>query len=75
MDIKKTLDRLIEIEHRIEQLKRLYAEVDLLTNELIKLKFKSALHNGKTIRLIDNFKDKNNCFRTTSIKRFEIRID
>lgn len=73
--IVKLVARAIEINKELEKIKPLYAELDLITIQLMKLNFTNAFHNGKSVLLVDNFKEKNTCFRTTSVKRFELKIE
>lgn len=71
----KLIARAIEINKQLEVVKSLYGELDLITTELVKNEFVSAVHNGTCVLLVDNFKTKNTCFRTTSVKRFELKIE
>ena len=53
----------------LKKQKQLYSELDSITAILKKSKFKS----GQYLILIDNFKNKNVVFRTTSVRRFELK--
>lgn len=57
------------LQRKIDALKPLYAELEAVTDQLRKAGFKA----GHGLTLIDNFKNKNVAYRTTSIRRFELR--
>lgn len=64
--MKKTL----RVKKKLEQIKKLYAEVDQITNELLAKKFK---HDDIAF-FVDNFRDKNLLFRTTAFRRWELKF-
>lgn len=74
IELEALLNRAIIVQSQIDSVKELYSEMEEITKQLISRNFKSVLHEGKAVVLIDNFKDKNTCFRTTSVKRFELKI-
>jgi hypothetical protein len=74
MDIEEMLDRVIELHKQIEGYKKAYSELDTITMKLLELNFKTTVFRGHPIMLVDNFKDKNCVFRTTGVRRFEIKI-
>ena len=62
--------RLALLLKKSEQFKKVYAEIDLLTDQLVKQKITEI----EKIVIIDNFALKNKVFKTTSIKRYEAKI-
>ncbi len=72
---KKLIERAIDIQKKIDSLKVLYDELDAITETLRKSRFKSSSTVSHNVFLIDNFANKNHAFRTTSIRRFELRIE
>lgn len=71
--IKKLLKAARIYQKEIDQLNALYSEYNEIVNELVELKFKFDDKLG--VRLVDNFKNKNVVFRTTSVKRFELDFE
>lgn len=71
----KLVKRAIALKAKIDSLGALYDELDEITLELKKSRFKSSETRSHAVFLIDNFADKNHAFRTTSIRRFELRIE
>ena len=69
--MKTLITRAKKINKEIEKLKKLYGQLDEITEKLVKQKFKSS--DG--VELVDNFKTKNVAFRTTSVKRYELRFE
>lgn len=73
--METTFERIIQIQKELAKMKELYTELDVIAAQLLKIDFKSAVHNGQTINLVDNFREKNCVFRTTGFRRFEIKVD
>lgn len=72
---KKLVQRAIELQKKIDSLKSLYEELDDITLKLTKARFKSAKMKDHTVFLVDNFANQNHAFRTTSIRRFELKFE
>ena len=75
MKHKKLITRAIAIQKKIDAIKDLYNELDDITEQLQKVKFKSYTDAKNNVYLVDNFANQNHAFRTTSIRRFELRIE
>ncbi len=77
MDLKleQLLDKAIETQLQIDSVKDLYKEMDAIIDKLISSGFETLSYKGRVISLIDNFKNKNTCFRVAGIKRFELKIE
>ena len=59
---------------RIEKLKSEYSELDRLTEQAMQLtKADKAILQKLGLTVVDNFAAKNSVFRTTSVKRFELK--
>lgn len=67
--VANLLAKYIDINTKIVMLKQAYDEQEQLVNELRKLQFKQGLG----YKLVDNFKEKNTAFTTTSVKRFQLK--
>lgn len=71
--IKKVAKKALEVLEQLESMKHLYNELDSLTEELRALNAKSIEINGTVLQVVDNFSSKNTVFKTTSVKRFELK--
>jgi hypothetical protein len=67
--VKQLLARNIEINTKIAMLKVAYQEQEEVIEQLRKLRFKQGLG----YKIIDNFKEKNVSFTTTSVKRYQLK--
>ncbi len=75
LQIGHLLDRAIALQAKLSEVKELYKEMDEVTELLLKADFKTSVHNGQTIFMVDNYKDKNCVFRAHGIRRFELKIE
>lgn len=73
--VNKLLKRAIEIKKKIDSLTDLYRELDEITELLRQENFKVAVVGETEVMLVDNFKKSNVAFRTTSVKRYELKIE
>ena len=55
---------------KLEKLKEVYSEIDYVTGQLVKMKFKK---NEKFI-MIDNFETASVVFRPAAVRRFELKV-
>lgn len=69
-EIARLLRRAKKLQSQIEFSKTLYKDLDEVIAELNRLKFKS---NDKAV-LIDEFKNKEVVFRTTSVRRYKLEF-
>lgn len=69
------LNRVLDLQKELDLRKALYAELDALIVELAQGGFKEATLNEFHLELVDNFSEKNTCFRPAGVKRFEIDIE
>jgi hypothetical protein len=71
--VQEIAKRASEVLDKLEAMKALYAEADKLTEELLQLGVTKVEVDGSTLMIVDNFASKNTYFKTTSIKRFELK--
>lgn len=73
--VRKRIKRAREIKALLEQTKILYQELDDITEELVDMDL--LIYNAKdfTAQVVDNFSGTNTAFRTTSVRRFELRFE
>lgn len=70
--IKALAKQAAEVMEKLDSMKPLYNELDQLVNALMEAGLEPGQdHYGLT--LIDNFAAKNTVFRTTSVKRYELK--
>lgn len=72
--MKRLIQRAVEIQAILDQVKPLYKELDEIVVALANRGFRAGKHNGAVVVLVDNFDGKNTCFRATGVKRFELSI-
>lgn len=72
--VKKLVQRAIELQRKIDRIKKLYRELDEVEAALRAAGFDHARVGGVTVSLVDNFYSQNVAFRTTSVRRFELKI-
>lgn len=68
--IEQLAKRAAEVLAQLDEMKPLYNELDKLTDELVKLNGVGGIGD---LVLIDNFLTKNTVFKTTSVKRYELK--
>lgn len=73
-DFRYLLGKLMEIEQRIEESKKLYEARDEVTLELLKQGFVTIEHEGVEFRLTDNFAEKNVAYRVAFVRRYEVKM-
>jgi hypothetical protein len=71
--VQEIAKRASEVLDKLEAMKALYAEADKLTEELLQLGVTKVEVDGSILVIVDNFASKNTYFKTTSIKRFELK--
>lgn len=74
MDIARKLKRAVEIHLDLEKVKPLYKELDEITLDLVKTGKTDFESLGIKCQIVDNFLDKNTCYRMAFVKRFELKI-
>lgn len=75
-ETRKLLDRAVEIQAILNQVKPLYNELDEIIAELVRVGFKrEAFFSGYELILVDNFEKKNTVFKATGIRRFDLKIE
>ncbi len=74
-NLLKTLSRVIDIQKELDLRKELHAELDRLTLELEAAGFTETTLADLHIELVDNFAEKNTCFRPAGVKRFELDVE
>lgn len=68
--------RVLALQEQLGAVKPLYAELDALVLDLVRLGERSfANANGETYELRDNFAETNVVFRPAGVKRFEVYAD
>jgi len=72
--IRELRDCLAKLEKKIEDSKQLYAERDEITLYLVGLGFAAAQIEKLEFKLVDNFSDKNVCYRAAFVRRWEVKI-
>lgn len=71
---KERLERIIDIQEELDVRKKLYDEYDKLVVALQADGFIEAIIDGKELKLVDNYAEKNVCWRMAAIKRYELKI-
>lgn len=74
-ELNQKLARILSIQRELDLRKELYSELDALVLELQAGGFRSADLEGMRMELVDNFSEKNTCFRPAGIKRYEMEIE
>jgi len=68
--------RIIENEAKLAVAKAAYAERDALAEQAVAMGFKEhKTADGTVIVMVDNFAEKNVCFRPAAVRRFELKIE
>ena len=75
MSHKKLVDRFLKLHKKTQTFKSVYAEIDEITAQLAAKNFRSYPIKKAIVILADNFASKNVAYRTTSIKRYELKIE
>lgn len=70
---QKLIKRAIVIKAQLEQIKPLYRELDEIVAVLAAAGFSSGIIDKRLVILVDNFEDKNTCFRVARVNRYELR--
>lgn len=73
-DIKKLLERAIDVQRHIAALKGLYHELDDITETLIDEGFTHHEFPALSVTLVDNFEDRYVVYRPAAVRRFELII-
>lgn len=68
--IEQLAKRAAQVLAQLDEMKPLYNELDKLTEQLVKLNGVGCIGD---LVLIDNFSAKNTVFKTTSVKRYELK--
>lgn len=71
--IQKLAKEAAELSAVLDAIKPVYNRLDLITEAFVELGVKQIKVGDTEISLVDNFYDKNKFFKTTSIKRFELK--
>lgn len=71
--IEELAKRAARVLAQLEDMKPLYNEMDKITEEFLKSGLDQVCVEGFTIQLVDNFHSKNTVFKTTSVKRYELK--
>ena len=69
--------RILRLMKRLEQVKPLYGKLDDLTLSLLNKKIPETIRfDGEVVelKLVDNFAEKNTAYKTTGVKRFELKV-
>lgn len=74
-NLTKLIERAIEIQAILEDVKSLYRELDDITLALIENDIFHASHKGYEISVVDNFAIKNTVFRIARVKRYDLKVD
>lgn len=74
-ETKALLEKAISLGKQLEEMKKLYTEMDGVIHLLLKMGFTTHKLNDFNITLKDNFAEKNVVFRPAGVRRFELKID
>jgi hypothetical protein len=71
--IEMLAKRAAEVLAKLDEMKPLYNEIDKITEQLVAAGVENIAVGVATLHVVDNFAAKNTVFKTTSVKRFEIK--
>lgn len=73
----KLVDRIAKIKDLLDANKPLYEELDDLIMKLVKvvqIGETTQTEDERFVTLVDNFEDKNTCFKVAGVKRFDVLL-
>lgn len=70
---RKLIKRAITIKAQLEMVKPLYRELDEIVAALAASGFSSDMVDKRLVILVDNFEDRNTCFRIARVNRYELK--
>jgi hypothetical protein len=76
-EVQKIVNRLAEIKDMLEAQKPLYQELDdliLELNEMADVGETLKTNDARFVTLIDNFSEKNTCFKVAGVRRFDVEL-
>ncbi len=71
---RKLIERALKIQQKLEENKPLYKELDEIVLNLASQGFSHDTLENLEIELVDNFADKNTCFKVAGVKRFDLKV-
>jgi hypothetical protein len=71
-EIAKLVSQAKKVMDQLEAMKPLYSELDKITDALVEM---NGAGQVEDIIIVDNFSAKNTVFKTTSVKRFELKLN
>lgn len=74
-EVKAVGTRIFELQKEIEGFKKIYNELDELIKALVEAGISEVNLQGIKLVIVDNFVGKTTIFRTTSVKRYEAKIE
>lgn len=71
---KLLIERALKIQQELEHNKPLYKEMDEIIIQLAREGFTGADLGNIQVELVDNFEEKNTCFKVAGVKRFDLKV-